>query len=339
MHLATVETSTVIASGAKQSKTYFSHTDHLGGGNILTDINAEQVQTLDYYPFGEVRVDEQYQDFDETKKFTGHELDDSTGLIYAQARYYDPEIGRFISEDPLGWRQGELMERFSGMPQAFNAYSYTVNNPIILVDPQGEWVETFWDVVNTVVDAGVVVKNVAEIGYNDAKFLAGAVTGNETIKTEAVEGLKHDLGELGWGAVDVAADSAATLIPFVPAGLTKGLRAVDDVAATASDIKKIGNKAPDFVVGPKGTVYPVPKNSVGPIDVVNKNKIKTGSAFVDGKGGANGRVNEMRIMNPNQKNPEGYIKYEKINSDGSRQGVNPYSGKTTTREKSHNSLK
>ena len=43
------------------------------GGNIITDINADQVQTLDYYPFGEVRVDEQYTDFDETKKFTGHE--------------------------------------------------------------------------------------------------------------------------------------------------------------------------------------------------------------------------------------------------------------------------
>ena len=34
--------------------------------------------------------------------YTGREYDRDTGLYYYRARYYDPEIGRFISEDPLG---------------------------------------------------------------------------------------------------------------------------------------------------------------------------------------------------------------------------------------------
>jgi RHS repeat-associated protein len=153
MHLATIESAGgVIQSGisgassegdgASESpegtRIIFSHTDHLGGGNILTDATGNQVQTLDYYPFGSIRVDEEYQNFDETKKYTGHEFDDESGLYYAQARYYDSEIGRFVSGDPLQWRLGELMGRFQSVPQALNYYSYAMNNPIILLDPDGE---------------------------------------------------------------------------------------------------------------------------------------------------------------------------------------------------------
>jgi len=93
---------------------------------------------LDYYPFGSIRIDKQYQNFDETKKYTGHEFDDESGLYYAQARYYDAEIGRFISSDPLTWKPNEFMNRFGRLPQGMNQYSYTINNPIILIDPNGE---------------------------------------------------------------------------------------------------------------------------------------------------------------------------------------------------------
>ncbi|MGE3340615.1 MAG: SpvB/TcaC N-terminal domain-containing protein [Candidatus Altimarinota bacterium] len=139
MHLATVETDT-----DDSSRVMFSHTDHLGGGNILTDASGGQVQTLDYYPFGSIRVDEEYQDFDETKKFTGHEFDDESGYYYAQARYYHSDIGRFVSGDPLQWRPGELMQKFQQQPQALNFYSYSMNNPIRVTDPTGEN-GIYWD--------------------------------------------------------------------------------------------------------------------------------------------------------------------------------------------------
>ena len=58
--------------------------------------------------------------------FTGREYDRSTGLYYYRARYYDPEIGRFVSEDPLGFAAGDV-----------NFYAYVNNNPVNANDPSG----------------------------------------------------------------------------------------------------------------------------------------------------------------------------------------------------------
>ena len=60
--------------------------------------------------------------------YTGHENDTETGLVYMQARYYDP-VGRFLSPDPIGPGVGSLF--------GFNRYDYANNNPIINTDPMG----------------------------------------------------------------------------------------------------------------------------------------------------------------------------------------------------------
>ena len=57
--------------------------------------------------------------------FTGREWDPETGLYYYRARYYDPNAGRFISEDPIGFDGG------------VNFYSYVLNRPTRFVDPFG----------------------------------------------------------------------------------------------------------------------------------------------------------------------------------------------------------
>lgn len=60
------------------------------------------------------------------------------GLLFMRARYYDPEIGRFLSPDPIGFAGGDL-----------NLYAYVGNNPINKIDPIGlfEWVNPvgFWN--------------------------------------------------------------------------------------------------------------------------------------------------------------------------------------------------
>ncbi len=59
--------------------------------------------------------------------YTGHKHDTDIGLTYMQARYYDPVLGRFYSNDPIGYR---------GV-HSFNRYAYANNNPYKFIDPTG----------------------------------------------------------------------------------------------------------------------------------------------------------------------------------------------------------
>ncbi|MCG7539172.1 hypothetical protein EXT48_18900 [Pseudoalteromonas sp. CO348] len=87
-----------------------------------------EVSRQHYRPYGETI---------ETPKddvgFTGHKFDTDLGLSYMQARYYDPVIGRFYSNDPLGFRD----------VHSFNRYAYANNNPYKYVDPDGMAAESY----------------------------------------------------------------------------------------------------------------------------------------------------------------------------------------------------
>lgn len=82
-----------------------------------------------YTPYGQAEAGA----FDYTQnggnplRFAARELDSSTGLYYFRARYYDPQIGRFVSEDPAGLSGG------------LNLYAYASDDPINGADPTGTW--------------------------------------------------------------------------------------------------------------------------------------------------------------------------------------------------------
>ena len=59
--------------------------------------------------------------------YTGHQWDNDSGLNYMQARYYDPILARFMSNDPIGFRD----------IHSFNRYAYANNNPYKFTDPFG----------------------------------------------------------------------------------------------------------------------------------------------------------------------------------------------------------
>lgn len=67
-------------------------------------------------------------------RFTGKYLDDSTGLYYYGARYYDPELGRFITPDPLYLADPE---RCTTNPIGCSLFAYANNNPMAFIDPTG----------------------------------------------------------------------------------------------------------------------------------------------------------------------------------------------------------
>jgi RHS repeat-associated protein len=94
--------------------------DHLGSTRALTDANGNVVASLNYDSFGNGGASPLTR-----YTYTGREFDSDTGLYYYRARFYDPQLGRFLSEDPIG---------LSGGP---NPYEYAYDNPLRYVDPTG----------------------------------------------------------------------------------------------------------------------------------------------------------------------------------------------------------
>ena len=164
--------------------TYYLLTDHLGSVDVVLDEQGEVVERRDFLPYGSERVTESVADAPETNhKFTGKELDVQTGLHYYGARYYDSEIGRFTSIDPLVMDEAKMthenLQAILENPQKLNAYTYALNNPLYYVDLFGEsaqsdfaWgVGSFFDgVVSFTVSAGVLVKGAATLDAKDALF-------------------------------------------------------------------------------------------------------------------------------------------------------------------------
>lgn len=105
----------------------FAHGDHLGSTNLITDNTGQVIEVSENTPYGTLYHHEGPST--SPHQFTGQRLDPSTGLHFYNARYYDSQLGRFISPDPFVQDPGD--------PQTLNRYSYVRNNPINLVDPSG----------------------------------------------------------------------------------------------------------------------------------------------------------------------------------------------------------
>ena len=89
---------------ATSGKTFFYIKDHLGSIRATIDQNTgEVVESRAYYPFGKEMpgIGGIKESRETPEKFTGKELDKDTDQYYFDARYYDAELGRWISRDPL----------------------------------------------------------------------------------------------------------------------------------------------------------------------------------------------------------------------------------------------
>ncbi|MFH0949026.1 MAG: RHS repeat-associated core domain-containing protein [Candidatus Aenigmatarchaeota archaeon] len=113
-HVATIDTAGTLT---------YSHSDYLGSARLATSESAEQIMKYDNAPFGSTVTETGYSSALSSYKFTGKEQDVS-GLYYYGARYYNPDIGRFVSVDPV-------------YNPAESPYAYAANNPVKFVDPSG----------------------------------------------------------------------------------------------------------------------------------------------------------------------------------------------------------
>jgi len=133
---------TVEANGTATS-TYWLHLDHLGGTHTVTNASGTPVESTSYLPYGDQRIASSSTTYSEQKKFTGHDFDVDSDLTYAKARYYDQDIGKFLSLDPVvkGLVRDKRLPQVLRDPQSQNAYSYGRNNPIVISDPTGQYGE------------------------------------------------------------------------------------------------------------------------------------------------------------------------------------------------------
>ena len=119
---------------------YFYHPDHLGSSSFITNTEGEVVQHIEYVPYGEVFIEERNNVWNTPYLFNAKEFDEETGLYYYGARYYDSRLAIWYGVDALA-------EEYPNM----GGYVYCANNPIRLIDPDGnDWItaeyegETFY---------------------------------------------------------------------------------------------------------------------------------------------------------------------------------------------------
>jgi RHS repeat-associated protein len=111
----------------RDGKIYYYHPDRLGSIRHLTDDQGKIAATYDYDAFGNFKTREATVPNPFT--FTARELDQTTGLYYFRARYYDASIGRFLTTDPVPADMDDPLEH--------NPYLYASNNPLSFTDPLG----------------------------------------------------------------------------------------------------------------------------------------------------------------------------------------------------------
>jgi RHS repeat-associated protein len=128
------------ASGfAGEQVTYF-HGDMLGSPVAATDEKGYVKWRATYEPFGEriQSATDAVVSADQSVWYSGHVQDVESGLMYMEARYQDPQIGRFFSVDPASFDAAAL--------GSFNRYAYGFNNPYRFVDPNG-MENSLWDTI------------------------------------------------------------------------------------------------------------------------------------------------------------------------------------------------
>jgi len=115
----------------RSGTTSYYEQDGLGSVSSLSNSAASLANTYTYDSFGNLTASA--GTLTNPFQFAGREFDPETSNYYNRLRYLNPNIGRFMSEDRIGFQGG------------INFYDYTRNNPLILTDPLGKsswgWLE------------------------------------------------------------------------------------------------------------------------------------------------------------------------------------------------------
>jgi RHS repeat-associated protein len=196
------------ATGQTEAVTYY-YADPQGSVLATADVSGNTTGNSNYRPYGAQAQGAPAQG----PGYTGHVNDVDTSLVYMQARYYDPSLGRFLSADPASMGPGSISR--------FNRYSYVANNPVSNVDPDGR---------NAVTAFGGLL-------YETGQWLSGQGFDSSHLAGALVDGYN------GEGA-GVAMSAVQDVTSFVPAGaLAKGVQLLRVGAAEGKVAQLVANRA------------------------------------------------------------------------------------------------
>lgn len=214
-------------TGHAQTTVEYIHTDALGSPVAVTDASGNIIEREVYEPYGSPITHPP----SDQPGFTGHVADSLTNLTYMQQRYYDPQVGRFLSVDPV--------TAYSNPAGAFNRYWYANNNPYRFTDPDGRWVE------DTVIGVPSII--------------LGSKSLYENVKA----------GNVGSAIIDgigIVADAAAIAAPGVPGGAGLAIKAgragsnALDAGRAASKVDSVADGRSVWTATSDGVVIPPGKD-------------------------------------------------------------------------------
>ncbi len=170
----------IIATGRKTGSKegyYYYHKDPAGSITNLRDASGASIVSYQYTDFGQTSI---YGDADFYNEICYNEAiyDRSTGLYYLNARYYDPEDGRFLSRDSY---RGD-----SGNPSTLHLYTYCANNPVNYEDPSGHvWISRIvGGIIGGVAGAfagNKIAKKTKAKGWKQVAIIAGCAIGGAVV--------------------------------------------------------------------------------------------------------------------------------------------------------------
>lgn len=310
-------------AGPEENDVYWYHPDHLGSSSFITGIDGEVNQNIEYFPSGEVFLENHLNSYNTPYKYNSKELDDETGYYYYGARYYNPRVSLWLNVDPLASYDPMMNvehyidgEHNGGVYNAgnLNPYIYCYQNPVIYVDPDGKqskfWTRTLGGVqmVGGAVEA--VVGGVG--GVVTAETGVGAALGY-VVLMNGIDNTQAGARQLWTG------ESTSTLLHTGTKAGAKALGASEGTAeniATAADISTIflgnGNalasasklftKSSQFVTLTSRSVISANKELKG-VEGIYIHIFKNGKVYVGQSKDLSSRpwTSLLELINPNKK--------------------------------------
>ncbi len=217
-----------VSTGQDEQQIRFTHHDHLGSSNVVTDESGRQVSALAYHPFGEARFTNgnrpKYQ-------FGGKERDDESGLHFFGARYLSTRTGRFTSCDAALLLPGQLDN-----PQTLNPYTYAANRPLTHNDPDGNVIGFVITGAFSAVDVyNYATGNMSKAEFSKAMALNGAALLADVATGGAGGGLAVRIANVGIRTAKIV-DRANTTVETAKATYTAASSIADGDWKTVAEV-------------------------------------------------------------------------------------------------------